>query len=204
MPQRFPISEAAQSNSSQLPQGFPCSADAESRNVAMQSAAGFPEGFNGGSGGTEEYWMAPGPDTGTVTTDRNAVAAGSCAQQVLTSPTMMMTPVPWPLGPLVEAQGQRAAMSTEDVPCRDSAQEQYLVGGNNCASPRTGTQPGDYNTGDPRKTQQVLYHQQIAPYMMTVTEPMMPVGGNSRQMEQSSMSPVMPNMWMNTDEVYMD
>jgi len=184
MPQRFSISEAAQSNSSQMPLGFPRSADAESRNVAMQSAAGFPEGFNGGSGGTEEYWMAPGPDTATVTTDRNAVAAGSCAQQVLTSPTMMMTPVPWPLGPLVQTQGQRARNSTDVGPCHD----QYLAEGNNSASPRMGT----------------LF---MASYMM---EPMMPARGNSRQMEQSSMSPtgpmlqMMSNMWFNPDEVYTD
>jgi len=204
MPQQFPTSAAARGNSSQLPQGFPCSAGAEPCNTAMQSTPGFAGAFNAAAGGNEEYLMAPSPDTATVTTDRDAAAAaGSCAQQVLTWP-MMMTPVPWPMGPLVQAQGPRAAMSTEDGPGRDSAQDQYLVGGSSCASPRTRTQSGDYNTRDPRKTQQVLYHQHMAPYMMTLTEPMMPVGGNSRQMEQSSMSPVMPNMWINTDEVYMD
>jgi len=213
MPQRFPTSEAQQSNISQLPQGFPRGADSESVNVAMRLATGFPGGFNAGAGGREEYWMAPGPDTVTVTTDRDAMAAaGSCAQQVLTSPTMMMTPVPWPLGPLVEARGQRAAMPTDAGPCHDSTQEQYLAGGDNCASPRMGTQSGDHNTGNPGKTQQVLYHQQMAPYMqmMTLMEPMTPSSGNSRPMEQSSTSPtgsvmqMMPNVWFNPDEVYMD
>jgi hypothetical protein len=203
MPQQFPTSAAARGDDGPLPQGFPCSAGAEPCNTAMQSAAGFTGAFNTGVGGKEEYLMAPSPDTAAATTDCDAAAAaaaaGNPAQQVLTWP-MMMTPVPWPMGPLVGAQGQRAAMSTEDGSCRDSPQNHYLVGANNCASPRTTTQSGDYNPEDPRKTQQVLYHQHMAPYMMT----MMPMGGNSRQMEQSSMSPMMPNMWVNTDEVYMD
>jgi len=173
-------------------------------------STGFGALFSTGSGGKEEYWMAPGPDTAAAAAERDATASGNCAQQVLTWP-MMMTAVSWPPGPLMETRGQRAGMSTEEGACHDSsAQDQYAVEGSNRVTPRTGQQPCDYSTaGDPAQAQQVLYHQHMAPYMMTVMEPMMPVGGNNRQMDQSmisqpgSMMQMMPNMWV-TDEVYMD
>mmetsp|Transcript_59480 Transcript_59480/g.117872 ORF Transcript_59480/g.117872 Transcript_59480/m.117872 type:complete len:727 (-) Transcript_59480:325-2505(-) len=114
----------------------------------------------------------------------------------------MMAPVPWPLGPLVETQGQRAATSTQDGPCHDSAQDQYLVEGGNSAFPGAGTRSG--------QAQQALCHQHMAPYMMTLMQPMMHMGENSSRTQQTLLPPtesmlqMMHNRWVNSDDVYED
>mmetsp|Transcript_95382 Transcript_95382/g.183980 ORF Transcript_95382/g.183980 Transcript_95382/m.183980 type:complete len:742 (-) Transcript_95382:326-2551(-) len=190
MPQQFPKSAAAPCNSSELPQRYPCSTDTELRNIAMQSAACLAEGFSAGAGGKI-----------IATIDsKTASEAGSCAQQARSWPMMgaMMVPVPWPLGPLAETQGQGAATSTQNGPCHDFGQDQYFVEGGNCALAITGTQSC--------QTQQAaLCHQHTAPYMMTLMQPMIPVGGNSSRTQQTLMPPtesmlqMMHNAWVNSD-----